>query len=550
MSPPVAIALLDWPIAWPLLCLALVGIGGAVRAGLERLDGGKGGAIDQVREDGCHAFPRDGWLGWGVTLGALQLWHLFWPVNGIALGWFLAVGIGLLGWRWRRTRLRPGWRWGLLLAVLAAWLASSWTFRSLAVDTGLYHLGALRWARTYRIVPGLGLLHHRLAFNNSSFLWAALCDHWPWGLDRAAAGVEILFFFALANGCLGVRRLMRPARPAAARDVFDAFSLVPLLTVAMEDFRYDGPLSPDLLLFPLGLMAISELLGFLDRPDASRAFPVLLLSACAVTVKVSFAGAALAAWLAVLRVAGAKRRVRWLAAGVAVWIGGAWSLRSVLLSGWPVPLLPVFGAPVSWRIPASELSAQRELIVAWARAPGGGAFVLAEWLREMARQRFAIVVPLLVWVASLAAGMTRRRFPRAWLALAAPAAGLVFWLFTAPLTRFASSLPWALALAALAAAAAGLSGRGLRRGLGLLLLLLGLSVIDPWSYLVHARNGPPAIPYVELRIAATDSGFAVLVPAEGDQCWDAPLPHTPRLDPRLEPRDPYTLNAGFRRAGD
>jgi hypothetical protein len=41
-------------------------------------------------------------------------------------------------------------------------------------DTGLYHIQNIKWISSFKVVPGLGNLHGRFAFNNQSFLSEAL----------------------------------------------------------------------------------------------------------------------------------------------------------------------------------------------------------------------------------------------------------------------------------------------------------------------------------------------------------------------------------------
>lgn len=41
-------------------------------------------------------------------------------------------------------------------------------------DTGLYHAQSIRWVEEYGIVPGLGNLHSRLAYNSAAFCLSAL----------------------------------------------------------------------------------------------------------------------------------------------------------------------------------------------------------------------------------------------------------------------------------------------------------------------------------------------------------------------------------------
>jgi hypothetical protein len=43
-------------------------------------------------------------------------------------------------------------------------------------DTGSYHAQAVKWINEYGTVPGLGNLHHRLAFNSSWFYFSAFFD--------------------------------------------------------------------------------------------------------------------------------------------------------------------------------------------------------------------------------------------------------------------------------------------------------------------------------------------------------------------------------------
>jgi hypothetical protein len=63
--------------------------------------------------------------------------------------------------------------------------------------------------------------------------------------------------------------------------------------------------------------------------------------------------------------------------------------------------------------------------------------------------------------------------------------------------------------------------------------------VHPWH-----RNVAPARRGDVVRVR-TLSGLGVYVSREGQQCWDAPLPCTWRLDPRLRLRVPGDLGSGF-----
>ena len=56
--------------------------------------------------------------------------------------------------------------WAVLILAFLTVLENA-THTPANPDTGLYHAQTIRWFETYRIVPGLGNLHERLALNSS-----------------------------------------------------------------------------------------------------------------------------------------------------------------------------------------------------------------------------------------------------------------------------------------------------------------------------------------------------------------------------------------------
>src|SRR5689334_5571318 len=107
------------------------------------------------------------WLGWTIVLLIFQLLHLAFPLNA-----FVAVPVFLLGIAFsiphiRGLRFAPGM--AIVIAVAAFWIASRSMLPPQAYDTGLYYLNTIRWIHSFPIVPGLGNLHGRLAFNQSYF---------------------------------------------------------------------------------------------------------------------------------------------------------------------------------------------------------------------------------------------------------------------------------------------------------------------------------------------------------------------------------------------
>jgi hypothetical protein len=53
----------------------------------------------------------------------------------------------------------------------------------------------------------------------------------------------------------------------------------------------------------------------------------------------------------------------------------------------------------------------------------------------------------------------------------------------------------------------------------------------------------PRYPAARVEPRVTSAGLEVNVPAEGMQCWDAPLPCTPALEPHLAWRGMFVLTS-------
>lgn len=138
-----------------------------------------------------------------------QLFSLFYKVAGIACTILGTAGI-LLFCVLVYRRLRPGkhaalfpgckgerpalWRLAAILFCFA--LTLIWTTRSPSqYDTGLYHAQAIRWIEDYGVVPGLGNLHMRLAYN-SAFMSLQALFSLGWLLGQSVHSLN--GFFSLA----------------------------------------------------------------------------------------------------------------------------------------------------------------------------------------------------------------------------------------------------------------------------------------------------------------------------------------------------------------
>ena len=544
------------------------------------------------------------WLGYAFTIFFLQIWHLAWPVDwkpGLLLALLAAVGL-VTGARDLAAILRgPArflWIPAGLTAAAAVLLASRAIGPSLVSDTGLYHLTSIRWIAEFPVVPGLGNLYGRLAFNQSHFLYAALLEGTLWYGRSFHFANGILVLVLVAHVFASGRAVVMAGRQWQVRDLFLALFTLPVLL--MTTSGYASSASPDIAVYGLGVLICSKLLELAEsKPRSTQELHfslacVAILSALGLTVKLSFAvtgavGTCVALYLCLRRVSEPRRGPHKALALTAIsWLAFVvpWVARGVILSGYPAYPSPRGAFDVPWRVPREEAvrvlgitrGAARGPVDRWQEALEGWSW-LAPWMRNMVRTRRTLVhcvAPLTAAVSAcvftLLSGVMRRTWYRVswrkWLALAPWLAGIVFWFFTAPDPRYAGSAFWILA-----AGAASLVLDRFREGppaepsrRAALALLCVSAVLALTHFALHFRHNPvlpppgpdrgfyPA-PAANVTQCVTEWGLRLNVPKEGTLCWDAPLPCTPRPNPYLRLRTQDDLSSGFvvdrgdRRAG-
>ncbi len=557
-------------VAWGFMFAVFAGAGLLVR----RLFGGRAPNVDAVL-----LAP---WLGWAAGIGYLQVWHLFLPVN--AWAWAMPLAAAGAGWLLtvRVLRRRPSWS-RLVLGLLGAggmalWLTGYALRQPDIYDSGLYHLNAVRWASEYAIVPGLGNLHDRLAFNNAHFLYMALLDVGPFTGRSHHLGAGFLVLISLLRNGAGVVRMVRCARHrgrcAEVTDIYHALLFAPVV-VWLATSGYVSSPSPDVGVFLLGLVIAGELMVLLFEPELSArrirvgVLSIVLLACVGIAVKLSFIVfgglACMVGWgvMTGRNIPRSKVDVPMVttAGCLMVLILGVWMGRGIALSGYPAFPATVGGIDVDWRVSAGRAEAVARWALSWARIPGEEPdVVLADWMwvrpwaaRMWKDHMFDTIVPVCLALLGVTFRFVGRRgeqdaFPkrRLGLFLAVPLGGLLFWFFTAPDPRFAAFAFWSLAC--------GVSAFGLLAQsscfrivfLGVYTAGLLLCNLSSRDWVRTWRDTRPART-VEMQPFVTNSGLEILVPAEGEQAWDAALPAAPRGSKALRLRVPGDMSRGFTR---
>ena len=131
------------------------------------------------------------WWGLGICLSLILALSLVTPLHSgsaaagfagaavvlIALGYVLARRRGGAD---RTTMTRGAWALGISLVLVVAYLAFKALGPATNYDTGLYHLGAIKYAGDYATIPGLAHLYFPFGYNNSLFPLAAILGNGPW----------------------------------------------------------------------------------------------------------------------------------------------------------------------------------------------------------------------------------------------------------------------------------------------------------------------------------------------------------------------------------
>jgi len=485
----------------------------------------------------------------------------------LLLGGLVLAAVGVVIRRPRRPQWdRPGaavWAFLAAMAFSVAYLAVKALGPVTNYDTGLYHLGAVKYAHDFAAIPGLATLYFPFGYANAQFPLAAVLGNGPWdGLG-----------YRLLNGVIVVLALTELAsRLLNGRWSWGTFvlvvglsaSLVPL--VAMADAVVASP-TADTSVLVITIMSAAYLADALEHRRMSVDLSVaLILSALLVMLRPTMAffalGTAVVALLVVWRRRGgsATTMAFWILTSSAVAVMAVSTvLRDRILSGWLLYPLSLVQFDVPWL--AADPTSWRDATLAAARDPAApDQYVVAhswgwvdEWLARLPSQwEFWFVVAAAVAV--LATGAYARhacgfpRSPKRLLAVMAPSGlALAAWFLVSPPSfRFVWGplfclffVPLGAALGEMSRSRVTLRGRRAVPQLAAVGAAVSILIVTGWSAtmrnqveLIEAPRtwvlGPLRIPYAVAPVplppvtqVTLPSGLTVITPEPGsDQCWD------------------------------
>jgi hypothetical protein len=525
---------------------------------------------------------RAPWVGWSILLGALQVTHLFAPINKPTATAFLIAGMAgaaiilLMRAHFRqsasidRARGETFFLIGALaIASLLAFLPvfNACTKQMILYDLGLYYLKTVRWMASYPIVPGLANVQGHLGFNQPGFLTTALLDailpdRWgifliggilPW-LGLSSAMFSLFWLGLHALGKVG------PPRPLA---VAYACSLPVWVFAFLNDNLSSGSPNVTLACVMIHLFLVFSCFLFCrDERDANLG-EVLVIGAACLCAKLTSLGFVIGIWAVAAAVLIGRRNWRILlgkrmlpALGICAVLLCVWVYRGIVLSGYPFFPSSLVAAPVSWRVPDSVMKELQDYILLWARLPHGDAATalqsigwIPHWFARLVSNQYQFAWPVQVGIAGMLAlslfEANRREIVnslRRNMLLAAPLLGFTMvWFVTAPDARYFGPVAW---LFAISPTLQWISRRFTQTlvacGSALCLCAVPIACFsweNRWIWITRERI-LPQIPVVELQVSTNRHGVAIWYAKEGNKSFDAPLPSSWGFKPHLCLLDP------------
>jgi len=524
--------------------------------------------LTRISQLSAGRLRRSMWLGLLLVTVVLLGSSLIWPLSSgsvlavmIALVLTMGAVTAVMGFRPKQfaRRNRSGFAkrtWAPLLVALilvAAFLAVAALGPVTNYDTGLYHLGAIRYVADFGTIPGLANLFNPFGYANSQFVLAAFLGNGPWAGNGYRLINGLLVLLLLLDLLL---RFLRPSRKPGDYVLLIGSGLIVVPLLGLADYLVTSPTS-DTAVMILTLIASAYLTDAAVTSkwfagDASVAIGAAVLAFLMRPTMVAFLGFLLIAL--VLLYAGRPRKSPGelipvvLISALSLAGVGLQAVRDYYLSGWLFYPLSLHGFDVPWR--TLDPAANRDMTLAVARNPvdyvnatHGWAWV-GPWLRRLPQQweTYEIALSVVIVIACLVSAKSGRplRIRRLIVVIAPAGLSVMFWwLLTPPSFRFAwgpifasMAIPagWFLWRARPSCLLARVSTLLVTAVLTLLVSFCSVTRIHPDLRTAQAQMGIGALrigyslapipvpPTVERELP---TGVRLLYPTQSDQCWGA-----------------------------
>lgn len=570
-------------VTWTFACLIITGLGLMLRRFY---------VTNHLVING-HDLWLSFWGGYALVIGFLQVYHFFSPVNFFAT--LLITFMGLYGLLINKIALKkffrecyfsPSLMFFILLIVL--WLSNK-VLGPPVGDGGLYHLGVLNWNNNYSLIPGLGNLHTRFAFNNSSLLLPGLFDfgYWQGRSFHIVNGLPVVICFVMV--IVNIKKLFYSGEKIPKMALFLMFLITPLtaFSIGLFNLRISTP-NTDIPATLVAMVATWELYRLMiNRSEENKSINVsfnyiiitmlLTLSVCfkLSTAVFAFTMYIIVAWFYFESQSEGKefsKSIVFSCLFISALLILPWMVRGIILSGYPLFPLQLFSFDVLWRIPSELVSIASSGIEEHFMPPVAQEMMKSEtdWFRpwiiwQVTRCPELVILPVGIIIAVCCYYLVNRKhfiLNRVYLLMIPSTFGIIFWFFKAPAPRFGYFMFWIIVSLLLTE----LISKHIRKKQLVVRLLVASLILFPivhreaaWLYMGRADKmletlwilpgsdgGFHAAPLENMVQKQTSSGLFVNMPAKNDRCWDWTQPCTPAFHKGLSLIKSGDVQSGFK----
>lgn len=321
-------------------------------------------------------------------------------------------------------------------------------------DTDLYHAQSIRWIEEYGVVPGLGNLHVRFAYNSSIFALSALYSM-KFIFGQSLHTISGFFALLLSISALDIVESWKEKRMRLSD--FARVAAIYYLTMICDEVV--SPASDYAIMCTI-LYIVTQWLSVLEASKEERESIVPYALLClggvfAVSLKLT---AGLILILVIKPACMLIKEKRWkeiaLYMSMGIIVIAPWLVRTVIISGYllyPFPSLDFFS--VDWKISAEAAALDSAEIKTWGRAIYDASRVnvpIWEWFPNWFQttlsgtEKLLIIADagallVLVVIAVWQIGKRKWKDLDFLLVMAAVASSYVFWQLSAPLMRYGYS---------------------------------------------------------------------------------------------------------------
>jgi len=490
---------------------------------------------------------------------------------------------------------RAQWNWpkGLLIGALGlsvVYLAAAALGPVTNYDSGLYHLGAIKYAGDFATIPGLANLYFPFGYNTSLYPVGAFMGNGPWGGIgyRLFNGFIIsVLIIDLLSRLLTARKDLRTLSVGGYFLLFSVpVSLVPL--ISLSDYWVTSP-SSDASVLVITLVSVGYLLDAITLrknvvANASISFIAAVIAfSFRPTMVVFLVTLSLILLYRIYRNNCKKKQLLLVPSILGIMLFAVQSARDYILSGWLQYPLSIFPFNVSWQ--AADPVDNRAATLGNARNPFDiwGSVTGFDWLSPYFSRLpsqwetyFVSALAVLALLLLLLVRLSGLHMPwRAVVITESPvlAAVTTWFLFSPPTFRFGWGPVFSLFLIPIAFAFKELNKGGklltpasklitaqkivLLPGLSLMLLVvIGFNtsvrfqheaIVQSSSWTIGSISVPFLVaPIIDVPVKPIElaSGLTVITPTQSDQCWDNFPLCTPSPIASLTFRD-STIQGGF-----